>query len=354
MKNDNLRNFTVRFPEPTLRRVESTAKPFYGGRLSTGEAIRRLAEERLEEIEAFGPRDSAPEALLPIRAAWRSGQPLALDDLRFLASSANSAYQHCGQDHVSRDLLIANVGAFRDAVRLRSRGKTKGLEVEDEYFLANLSASPDIRGKALADSVDRWIARLPERPSQGQAEFASRNLWTYLRDEKFVDELQLAKTLNPYVPALLQVAIRGYWNRERRPLVDRPQAPPQSSPPSRVLSPISVDGVTVRPTGHEHGLAAAVELASRSLWVEVNNFVELEDLSEVTRLARGGSDARGGTFAWNVYDERSKSYELITDRFRVRWDATEFASLAECLDVLFREPSLATLIERLRYVYGRI
>ena len=33
MKTDNLRNFTVRFPESALQRVESTAKPFYGGRL---------------------------------------------------------------------------------------------------------------------------------------------------------------------------------------------------------------------------------------------------------------------------------------------------------------------------------
>ena len=56
MKSDSLRNFTVRFLESALRRVDSTAKPFYGGRLSTGEAIRRLAEERLEEIESSGPR----------------------------------------------------------------------------------------------------------------------------------------------------------------------------------------------------------------------------------------------------------------------------------------------------------
>ena len=58
MKTDSLRNFTVRFLESALRRVESTAKPFYGGRLSTGEAIRRLAEERLDEIESSSPGES--------------------------------------------------------------------------------------------------------------------------------------------------------------------------------------------------------------------------------------------------------------------------------------------------------
>ena len=158
MKSDSLRNFTVRFLESALRRVESTAKPFYGGRLSTGEAIRRLAEERLDEIESFGPRDSAPEALLPILAAWRSGQPLVLDDLRFLARSANNAYQRCRQDSVSRDLLVANVSAFRDATRLLPRTKTKESDAMEAYFLGNLRVSADISGKTLADSVDRWIA----------------------------------------------------------------------------------------------------------------------------------------------------------------------------------------------------
>jgi hypothetical protein len=73
MKTDSLRNFTVRFLESALRRVESTAKPFYGGRLSTGEAIRRLAEERLNEIENSSPGESARDALLRMVGAWRSG-----------------------------------------------------------------------------------------------------------------------------------------------------------------------------------------------------------------------------------------------------------------------------------------
>jgi hypothetical protein len=354
MNRDTLRNFTVRFLESALRRVDATAKPYYGGRLSTGEAIRRLAEERLEEIEKYGPRDSAPEALLPILAAWRSGEYLELDDLRFLASSANSAYRQCRQDHVSRDLLVANVSAFRDAVRLLTRGKTKGLEVEDEYFLGNLRASKEIRGKSLADSVDRWIALLQDRPTRAEAEFASRNLHTYLRDEKFSDELQLAKTVNPYVPDLLQLAIRGYWSRERQPLIERPQMPLESGPPPRMQSPISDGDVTVRPVAQEHGLSALFEMAARGCCISAPNFVDLEDFAEVTQLARSGADARGATFGWNIYGDRTKSYELVTSLVRMRLDAAEFSSIQVCLDALMREPSIAALIERLRYVYGRI
>ncbi|HEY2678559.1 MAG TPA: hypothetical protein VGI65_16415 [Steroidobacteraceae bacterium] len=354
MNRDTLRNFTVRFLESALRRVDATAKPFYGGRLSTGEAIRRLAEERLEEIEAFGPRDSAPEALLPILSAWRSGKNLALDDLRFLASSANSAYQQCRQDHVSRDLLVANVSAFRDAVRLLTRGKAKGLEIEDEYFLGNLTTSKEFRGKSLVDSVDRWIALLDDRPVPMEAEFASRNLYTYLRDEKFPDEMQLAKTLNAYVPELLQVAIRGYWNRERQPLLDRPKDPFESGLPPRMSRSISDGKVTVRPTTDEYGLSVLFEMAARECWFSAVSFVDLEDLTYVTQRARGGADVRGTTFGWNIYDDPTKSYELVTSIVRMRFDPAEFASIGVCLDALLREPSIAALLERLRYVYGRI
>ena len=221
MKSDNLRNFTVRFLESALRRVESTAKPFYGGRLSTGEAIRRLAEERLDEIESAGPRERADEALLRMVSLWRSGVPLELGDLRFLAECANKAYQRSRRAFVSKDLLIANICAFRDAVRLGTGGKAKSIEPEERYFLKNLSTSKDIDAKTLPEYVDKWITLLAALPTPTQAEFASRNLYAYLRDEEFPDESQLAKTLAQYVPALLQVAIRGHWELQGAPLINR-------------------------------------------------------------------------------------------------------------------------------------
>jgi hypothetical protein len=123
MKGDELRNFTVRFLESALDRVETTAKPFYGGRLSTGEAIRRLAEERLKEIESSEAVEQSAEALLRILTDWQSGRVASITDLRFLASSAAAAYGYCQADFVRRDLLIAVMRAFRDAIRAVQNGK---------------------------------------------------------------------------------------------------------------------------------------------------------------------------------------------------------------------------------------
>jgi hypothetical protein len=353
MKRDNLRNFTVRFLESALRRVESTAKPFYGGRLSTGEAIRRLAEERLDEIESAGPRERADEALLRMVGLWRSGVPLGIGDLRLLAESANTAYQRCRRAFVSKELLIANVSAFRDAVRLATGGKAKSIEPEERYFLKNLGTSKDIDAKTLPEYVDKWIALLSARPSPVQAEFASRNLYAYLRDEEFPDESQLAKTLAQYVPALLQVAVRGYWDLQGTPLIDRAQGslPPA---PSRLTTPIPAGNVTLVPWAREDGMGASIQLTAQNSAVVVRSLVDLEDLAELTRLAGSGIEVRDGSFEWLLVSEKPKTFMLSTDRAWWRLDAKDFESFAECLDSLFREPSIVALVERLRYAYGHI
>jgi len=352
MKSDNLRNFTVRFLDSALRRVDATAKPFYGGRLSTGEAIRRLAEERLEEIENSAPQESADKALVRMVALWRSGVPLTLADLRLLAEYAHKAYDGCRRAFVSKELLIANVSAFRDAVRLATGGKAKSIEPEEQYFLKNLGTSKDIDAKTLPEYVDKWIALLSARPTPEQAEFASRNLYAYLRDVEFPDESKLAKTLAQYVAALLQVAVRGYWDLQGAPLVDRTQASPPA--PSRLASPIPAGNVTLVPSAREDGMGASIELKAQNCAVVVRNLVDLEDLAEITRLAGTGTEARGGRFEWLMVSEKPKTFMLSTDRAWWRLDAKDFESFAECLDSLFREPSVAALVERLRYAYGRI
>ena len=121
-----------------------------------------------------------------------------------------------------------------------------------------------------------------------------------------------------------------------------------------MISPTCVGAITLRTFVHEYGLAATIELTTQSCRVAIRNFVELEDLATVTQLARTGSDARGTTFAWSVHGDNSKSYVLSSERAWWRLAPTDFASFAQCVDSLLREPSMAALIERLRYVYGRV
>ena len=354
MKGDNLRNFTVRFLDSVLRRVDTTAKTFYGGRLSTGEAIRRLAEERLDEIERSTPRESKKEALLRMLAAWRSGRTLALSDLRFLAESAHDVYQR-HKHFVSRDLLVANVSAFRDAVRLSSRGKNKTIEPDEQYFVGNLGTRPQIAAKTLSEFADRWVAQLGESPDSTQAEFASRNLYAYLRDEEFPDEELLEKTLAQYVPALLQLAIRNHWYEQRSPLIAPPKGPQPFEPP-RLLSRIKVGRLALAPGLGEYDVSGTILITPSEWGFALRNYVELEELVAVTRLAATGSEnaAQGATFSWRVAQDKPKTYILNVGRTWFTLEPKDFEALRECLEALLREPAVAAVVERLPYVYGRV
>jgi hypothetical protein len=351
MKHDNPRNFTVRFLESALRRVESTAKTFYGGRLSTGEAIRRLAEERLDEIEASSPQESSQQALLRLVTAWRSGQVLPLSDLRWLAQAANDAYQRCKRDFVAKDLLVANVGAFGEAVRLATGGKAKSIEPEEQYFLKNLGTRKDIDAKTLPEYVDKWITRLSDQPSPTQAEFASRDLLAYLRDTEFHDEKSLGKTLAAYVPSLLQVAIRGYWEVQRVPLVERVKGAEPGA--ARMMTPVSVGNITMNAAARQDTVSLAIHLTEQRSFVNVRHFVELEDLAEITRLASQGEEASTGSFEWLI-TQGPKTYLLCCDRGRWQLTPKDFESFAEALDLLYQTPWMMALVERAVYAYGRI
>jgi hypothetical protein len=73
-------------------------------------------------------------------------------------------------------------------------------------------------------SVDQWIAKLPALVTPAQAEHASWNLRDFLRDVGGSDDAQLRRSLRPHVSALLQLSIRGYWQRKHRPLVGEADA----------------------------------------------------------------------------------------------------------------------------------
>lgn len=348
-KTDDMRNFTVRFSESALRRVESTAKPFYGGRMSTGEAIRRLAEERLDQIESSCPRESTEKTLSRLLSAWRSGQLLSLSDLRWLAQATNEAYQRCTRDFVSKELLVANVSAFTDAVRLAPQGDAKGTEPEERYFRRNLEATNDIVANTLPEYVDQWIAQLADHPLLSQAEAASRCLVRYLQEVEFTNHAQLAKTLAQYVPALLEVAIRGYWETQDAPLIARSHG----SPPHAART-FTAGDVCLSAQVRQDGVEATLEMHTHGCEITLRNFVELEDLIEITRLAATGVEASAGSFGWLIGSGQPKCYRLSCERTGWRLKANDFESLGKCLELLSREAWMVALAERLRNRYGRI
>jgi len=354
MKRDGLRNFTVRFLESALERVETTAKPFYGGRLSTGEAIRRLAEERLNEIETKDAVEQGRNALLRVLSDWRSGRVLPIADIRFIADGANAAYRRCRSDFVVRDLVIANVSAFRDAVKRAGHAKGgRGVALESRYYLDNpTTCAGKIEAKTVVAAVDKWIALLPAVVAPVQAEPASRNLSAFLRNEDCPDEAQLGRALQPYLSSLLQLAIRAYWYQERRALLSPGEESPSARP--RYMRPIEHGSITIEPLVRDHELTLSLELPGKQSVVSANNLPEVEELRDATRLALAGHDIRGDVFHWSKQLEDPNRFTLSTEHGSWMLEASDVCSIGQALDLLFHEPSIVGVAERGRFVYGRV
>lgn len=351
MKGNELRNFTVRFLESTLHRVDRTAKPFYGGRLSTGEAIRRLAEERLNEIESSEAVEQRGEALLRIVADWRSGRVASITDLRFLASGAAAAYGRCQADFVRRDILIAVMRAFRDVVRAVQHRKALKA-IGRRYPLPVLEQTGNRSGaRVLSDSVERWIEALPTPVTSHLAAQASGNLSAFLQDEQWSDDLAVCRALRPYVGSLLQLSIRAHWCERRQPLVGPEENRFRGAP--RDLKAVHEGRVVLEPTILDQELSLAVRLPGSDSGVLANNLVEIEDLRSTIRLALQGKDVRGEVF---VCTPAVQAARISVSADNVRWvlKISDCESLALGLDRLVGEPSVSNLLERGRFVYGQI
>ena len=353
MAEDGYKNFSVRFLESELRRIDATAKAFYGGRISTGEAIRRLAEERLEEIESSQGYEPTRKALLRILREWRSARILSRADLELVADLAHTAYLRCRRPFVSRELLAANVAAFREAVRVRLRGKpSKGIEPTERYFIGNLQTHDgDLGAGSFVEFLDKWLDSLVDQPSCSKAEFASRNLASFLKDPT-MDSPHLGSALSAYVPALLQVAIRGYWYAERKPLLEPEAGPAYSFPvfPAK----IAFGSVVVSPLIKNSELMLSIDFKDRSLSLTANDYVEVEELRDVVRRAAQGQYGQGETFSLLENTGVKDSVILFCSRVSQFVSVEEIRALNQCLDQLSHDPVLSGLMERLAYVYGQI
>jgi len=349
MRHDSLRNFTVRFLDSALQRVETTAKPFYGGR-STGEAIRRLAEERLEEIANGEGAEQSGEALLRLVSDWQSGSILPIADLRFLALSATEAYRRCTAEFVSRHQLIAVVSAFCDAVKECTRGAGTGAPLRGRYSLPGRAGEVSAAdSKELLRSVERWLAKLPALVTPSQAEQASRNLSVFLREERWPDEVVPGRVLRLHVNALLQLSIRGYWQQRHRPLIG-PDGDARRKQP-RDLAPLRQGRITLEASVRDYELWLAIELPNHTRML-ANDLVEIEDVRNVIRLAVERGDGRGEVFSCSKEFGKPERFHLSTERCRWVLECADVISIAEALEALLREPSIANLVERGRYIYG--
>ena len=112
--------------------------------------------------------------------------------------------------------------------------------------------------------------------------------------------------------ALLQRAIRAYRYQEHRPLLAAEEE--RRSTRLTHLPPVWHGSIGIDPLVLEHQLTLSLELPGKQAIVSANDFVEVEDLRNVTRLVLDEHDIRGEVFQWSKQLEDPKRFVLTTER----------------------------------------
>lgn len=360
MAGDAYKIFSLRFPYALAERLERAKALFGSGELSTGEAARRLLEQRLDQVDTDAEHRRTRQTLLDIRAKWHGGQELTRAEWTCLADYGYRAYSYAAlgaRSLVDRTLLAANLQAFGALLQLRQVHAPEACDPEaDRYFLGNLGwhGSPD-----LATRLTDVLTTLGAAPDPNVGYFGSRNLYTTLRDDTWLAHVPLHAALAPYLEALLLVAIRGYWYEEQTPL--RPEAPSDTSDFAFPLSSTHHARYTLAPRADAHQISVALELGQAPAFLmALDNYVEFTEFAELVTRARAADEPSGGLrlggfdLMWDPQAAGARVYIITCGRFRFVLSAEEVMAL----DDLFREacakPDVRAHLARLAFVYGRI
>jgi hypothetical protein len=193
-----------------------------GESVSTSEAAKQLLEsareDRLETAELLA---NATTTLAQARRKVEAGLSLGRAEWIVLAYYAFQGVEsHIGRP-ISRETLKAILEAFLAAYRVRRGGKSS----RDAHYLAQLPYL-DKRGNEVAypegTNVETVLERLIERTGKPNAQvwpqFAARNLYELLEEERFGNLETLNEALKPHWPALWRAAARGHYLVLGRPV----------------------------------------------------------------------------------------------------------------------------------------
>lgn len=339
------------------------ARTLFGGEVTAGEVARRLMEERLDQLRSYERerqimlKERPRQTFLDILSKWRSGDVLVRAEWAFLAEFAHQAYESAyhRRDVVNRDFLVANFRAFGEVIRLRNTAIQVNSRIEDTYYLGNFGG----RGSSdLLTRVEEVISELPKYPGVSWGSFGSRNLEVALRDEPLLDTVHLDIALRPYLSALLQLGLRGFWYNENSTVQD---AKDEHLATDYSLRPIKGEKFSLSPLGGAHKIGAALDLDGVVPGlIAFNNFVELTEFAELLDKALSSEEssmvAKADGFALyrpNTWDKQQR-FMLESGRFRLFFSTEDVVALKQLFDMAFEDPAMQGQLQRSAFAYGRI
>jgi hypothetical protein len=232
---------SLRISEALRRRLEDIRKLTAvrkGESVSTSEIAKQLLESAREDrLEVVDLLAKATDSLWEIRRKGEAGQMLSRAQWTVLAYFVQQGAEAFSRNPLSRESYSGILKAFAAAHQLRSKPSDR-----DQYYLGNLPSecqperkpSDPVTPELVRRTVTETVRRVNQPAEKWTPQFAARNLYVLLEEEKLAGATALDKALAPYWSVLWRVAARGHYFARREPVQQpgRRELIPQPAIPS--------------------------------------------------------------------------------------------------------------------------
>ena len=353
------------FMRDYLERAKAIINSEPGQSYSTSDVAKLLLDSLKEDQPDFrldvAHLQAAPtESLVAIRMKSQQRQPLSLAELVFLSLFIRVACEELSEDPTKPD--AASYVAVLEAVLAVRALRTQRGEGVDRWYREAIGAAgwggeyKDDDPSSVPSLYARVIRQLRESPGSTKPVFAGRALDMAVRLEAIPDVLSLNHALDPFLPTLLRLAVRGHWIRHRRPA----RIPREGPIDVAFVPPAKADGFQLTGSVTAEGeLELALAMTERHATYLFGCYPEIREFAAVLRQLEPGQvwngphfrasadAAKSGHSAWYHFNHH-------TDHVRFSFPEPEWHMLKGLFSEVLGQAGLEPILADLSFVYGEL
>jgi hypothetical protein len=360
---------SIRINETLREFLERSRVVFSLGRgeaVSTSDVAKILLEsakdDRLDSrLEVAELLQHPTESMCAVRTKWEKKQPLSRAEWILIGQ-----YIQIACEEVSEDPEMPGPSTFvmllEALLAVRKLRGDRGVGL-DRYYLGNLGMheGPGLTERQfdpelLPEIVRGLIDRLRQAPPPPKPAFAGRSFFVALRDEVIEDVIALNHALGPQAEALLRLAARGHWIREKRPLrVGRDGAVVANALP-RVSAPGFQLQVSIN---SDREISFLIFMDEKDVMYPIGTYPQIREFSAMLHQMPADRNWHGIHFWGFTAPESANTPERYyfyrrSDSITFGFSEQERQTLAKLIVSAMETPALKATLDELTFVYGEL
>jgi hypothetical protein len=301
------------------------------------------------------------ESLVAIRTKSQQRQPLSLAELVFLSLYIRVACEELSEDPTKPDAtsyvaVLEAVLAVRELRTQRGEGVDRWYREAIGAFDWGTKENTDDDPTSVPSLYARVIRQLRESPGSTKPVFAGRALDMAVRLEAIPDVLSLNHALDPFLPKLLRLAVRGHWIRHRRPA----RIPREGPIHVAFVPPATADGFQLTGSVTAEGeLELALAMTERHATYLFGPYPQIREFAAMLRQLKPGQIWDGPHFRASADAVKSGHatwyhFSPHTNHVRFSFPEQEWHILQDLFSEVLDQAGLEPVLADLSFVYGEL